>query len=465
MRNRYLYITLLAVLGFNHEALFAQMLPSGPKLVVNIAIDQLRTDYMETFASLYGNDGFKKLLNNGIVYSNASYNFTPVDRASAIASISTGTTPYYNGIVGSEWLNTSTLRPQNCVLDKNFMRSPDNMETSTIGDEIKVSTKGLGKVFSFAVDADAAILSAGHAADGVAWIENGNWKEGNYYQPLSGWISGYCRLNKPGIDANKNITDIALSCMESSGIGLDDKADLINITYSSQQQKDGDKSSLMDAYMNLDKNLARLISGIESKLGHDHVLFVLTSTGYTIEEEDDNDKYRIPTGKLNITRTANLLNMYLGALYGSDQYIDICYKNQIFLNHKLLESKNINFGEALKRAQEFLLQLSGVRNVYNSTQLLTSESSQLEKTRNGFRIDKCGDLIISAAPGWKIINENFNHTYLSRASFIPFPIIFYGANLHGEKVTQPVFTDRIASTIGKAIRIRGPNACTSEPLF
>src|SRR5574344_51379 len=465
MRNRYLYITLLAVLGFNNEALLAQSLPNGPKLVVNIAIDQLRTDYLETFASLYGENGFKKLFNDGIVYSNASYNFKPVDRASAIAAISSGTTPYYNGIVGCEWLNTSTLRPQNCVRDSKYALSPDNLETSTIGDEIKVSTNGIGKVFSFATDADAAILSAGHAADGVAWIESGTWKEGDYYKPLSGWISGYCRLHKPDTDINKSITDIALSCMESSGVGLDDKADLINITYTSNLQQKNDNSTLMDAYMNLDRNLARLITGIETKLGHDHVLFVLTSTGYCVEEEKDNDKYRIPSGKLNITRTANLLNMYLGAIYGSSNYIDACYKNQIFLNHKLLESKNINLGEALTSAQEFLIQISGIRNVYTSTQLLTSESNQLEKIRNGFSVDKCGDLIIDVAPGWKIINEDLNHTYLSRARFIPFPIIFYGANIHAEKVTLPVFTDRIAPTIGKAIRIRGPNACTSEPLF
>jgi len=67
------------------------------------------------------------------------------------------------------------------------------------------------------------------------------------------------------------------------------------------------------------------------------VLFVLTSTGYSDEEEEENNgKYRIPTGKFNITRTSNLLNMYLGAVYGNARYVETCYKNQIYLNHKLL---------------------------------------------------------------------------------------------------------------------------------
>lgn len=48
MRNKYLYITLLAVLGFNFEAQ-AQTNPKQPRLVVNITIDQLRSDYLDLF--------------------------------------------------------------------------------------------------------------------------------------------------------------------------------------------------------------------------------------------------------------------------------------------------------------------------------------------------------------------------------------------------------------------------------
>ena len=43
----------------------AQTLQSAPRLVVNITIDQLRTDYIEHFSPLYGEEGFRKLLQNG----------------------------------------------------------------------------------------------------------------------------------------------------------------------------------------------------------------------------------------------------------------------------------------------------------------------------------------------------------------------------------------------------------------
>ena len=62
MRNRYLYITLLTILGITPEMMAQSNIQFAPRLVVSITIDQLRTDYMEAFAPLYGNDGFKRLM-------------------------------------------------------------------------------------------------------------------------------------------------------------------------------------------------------------------------------------------------------------------------------------------------------------------------------------------------------------------------------------------------------------------
>ena len=138
----------------------AQTIQPAPRLVVNIAIDQLRTDYIEHFSPLYSENGFKKLLNKGRVYESASYPFSPVDRASAIASIATGTTPHYNNIVSSQWLDRNTLRPIFCTDDGNGGDSPKMMATSTIGDELKVATRGNALVYSIAADKDAAYWRA-----------------------------------------------------------------------------------------------------------------------------------------------------------------------------------------------------------------------------------------------------------------------------------------------------------------
>jgi hypothetical protein len=222
---------------------------------------------------------------------------------------------------------------------------------------------------------------------------------------------------------------------------------------------------LQDTYVRLDREVARLIAGIEQKIGAEHVLFVITSTGYSDTESADYEQYRIPTGTFYMYRTSNLLNMYFGAIWGQGRYIETCYRNQMFLNHKLLESKRISLTDACRRAQEFLSQMSGVRNVYSGLQLLTSINEQTEKIRNGYNPSRCGDVLIEVSPGWNILNEQTQETQLSRASFIQFPIIFYGASITAERINDQVTVDRIAPTIAKSIRIRAPNACSKEPLF
>ena len=526
MRNKYLYITLLAILGFNSES-WAQYVQSkgAPRLVVSITIDQLRSDYLEAFAPLYSDKGFKRLLDGGRVYANASYPFSPIDRASAIASIATGVTPYYNNITGKLWLNRKTLRPVFCVDDSAFpglltddTSSAAALCTSTIGDELKVVTGGKAHVFSIAPYRDAAILAAGHAANAATWIDDirGNWCSTSYYSSsLPAWIGAYNSMHPAdsrtdnttwepcdmkvgnlsyfmyGNDSrsfkhrfsgperytlyktsglvNKDVTDMAQQCVYANGMGNDAVTDLLSLTYYAgtfdHRTVTECQTELEDTYVRLDNEIARLMDYLDEHIGKDRVLYVLTSTGYSDIESTDYQKYRIPSGVFQMDRTSNLLNMYLGAIWGQGIYIESTFGNQIFLNHKLLENKKVSITDATNRAQEILVMMSGVRNVYTSLQLITSQNQQLQKIRNGFSPEHSGDLFIEVAPGWQILDENGQQVELSRASFTPFPIIFYGNGIESERIQVPVTTDRIAPTIARCIRIRAPNACSSEPLF
>ena len=457
MRNRYLYITLLTMLGFSAEAT-AQVLSQAPQLVVSITVNQLRTDLLETYAPLYTQDGLKRLMEQGMMFPYAHYDFTPVDATSASASLQTGTTPYYHGVTGTEWLNRTTLRPQHILDNQGQKLSPSQLMTSTLGDELKIATKGQGKVLSFATSAACAILSAGHAADGAVWIEKGKWQQSPYYKSVNQWLTRYINQYLPTNDNNRSITDLAIKCIEQLGLGRDDQPDLLCVNYDLQPD--------MVGYQLMDRNIAALVKGILGRIPQDRVLFVLAGTTTTEEEqEDENERYHIPTGKVFINRSANLLNMYLGAMYGSAQYVETYYKNQIFLNKKLIEQKNLKRLEVLQMAQDFLLQLSGIRQVYTNNQLQTADSPLMQHIRNGFNKEKCGDLIVEVAPGWQLINEETQQQTTYRSAIVHFPIILFGYNIPAQRVLTPVTADRIAPTVARAIRIRAPNACKAEPLF
>ena len=326
---------------------------------------------------------------------------TSVNVASASATIATGSTPYYHGITALEWFSRDAMRQLSILNDRDHKQSPAQLTVSTLGDEMKLSTNGESHVFAFAPTAECAILSAGHAADGAAWIQQGRWKLSSYYTPVNSWLKDFCRDYVPDADVNMSVAKAAVFCIDKTTVGMDDNADLLSVSLTAQPTIEG--------YLSIDQSLAYLINGITRKIPLSRVLFVVTSTGSREEEEsndDNHERFRIPSGKFYTGRTAGLLNMYLGGLYGSAKYVDACYRNQIFLNHRLIDNKNINMGDLLRKSQEFLLEIAGVRNVYTSHQLMTSDSPKLERIRNGYCVDRSGDLIIEVAPGWKIINED-----------------------------------------------------------
>ena len=509
VRNHYLSITLLAVLGFHVEAQAQYGTRQVPKLVVNITIDQLRSDYLETFAPQYGETGFKKLFSEGLVYDNASYPFANPDKASAISTIITGATPYYHSIVGEQWLDRGSLQPVSCTDDshRQGVPSPDYLSVSTLGDELKVSSQGKAKIFAISPFCDMAVLSAGHAADGAIWMneQTGRWISSQYYsnvlydlllnfneihasaknkkktiwQPLTSVDKTsfkhqfrsnrrYQEYQTSGM-INADITNLALECITNQSLGVDEITDLLCLTYYAghfdHKPLTDCQKELEDTYIRLDKEIGNLITSIDSIVGKNDVLFVVTSTGYSDPDGIDYNLYKIPTGVFYINRSANLLNMYLGALWGQGKYIESCFENQLFFNQKLLESKRISLMDATQRAQEFISQMAGVRNVYTGLQLFNGSNDHLTKIRNSFNPQRHGDVLIEVAPGWHLQNEDTGYDKLSQASATLFPIIFYGANTQTARVQRPVTTDRIAPTVAKCIRIRAPNACIAEPLF
>lgn len=509
LRNKYIYITLLAVLGWNAEGTAQQAARPMPKLVVNITIDQLRSDFLQAYAPLYGSDGFKKLLERGRVYENASYPLIQPDRASAISTILTGTVPYYHSVVSQRWIDRETLRPQYCTEDnrQNGIAGPYHLSVSTIGDEIKVYSEGAALVYAIAPFSDAAILSAGHAADGALWMDEqtGQWISSQYYSNGQ-YVSymGFNELRSPGEGINRlrwvplgqekifdfrhvfkgdkkyqeyqtsglinaHVTDLALAYVNQKKMGSDSITDLLCLTYYAgpfnHQPVTNCQQELKDTYLRLDQSIGTLITQLEKKIGQQEILFVVTSTGYCDPEHTDYAKYRIPSGTFYINRAAGLLNMFFGAIWGNGRYIETYSDNQLYINRKLLEQKRISLTDFYQRTREFLLQMEGVKNVYSALQLLGENNSQIAKVRNGFHPQHSGDILIEVNPGWHLQNEDTGEDRLSQASAIPFPIILYGTSIQPELVKKSVTTDCIAPTIARAIRIRAPNACNSEPLF
>ena len=362
---------------------------SSPRLVVNITIDQLMNDYPALF-------------DDGYVCEQGYYPYSQIDLSSAISSVMTGTSPFYHTITADKWLDRSSLQT--------VTATPNDIAVSTISDELKMATKGVGKVCAVAEKKETAALLSGHNADRLAWND----------EKRKNW------------DAT-SLTVKALQLVVEENLGRDTIPDLLFLQY----EKEDYQSALQ-----------KLVIEIQRLIGKEHALFVLTSSGYRNLNTDEYAKYNIPTGVYYTNRTANLLNMYLGALWGQGKYVEGTYRNHLYLNHQLLESKRIALSDATMKAKEFLLQMTGVKRV--STHLYEQHM---------------GDLVVELNPGWQMQNDDTHEQIPAKQQLAYFPIIFYGANIPAERVKTPVSIERIAPSISKAIRIRAPNACMATPLF
>ena len=483
-----------------------------PKVVVNLLVDQLRSDYLEAFMPLYGEDGLKKLLNEGRVYAQGEYPLSHTDRASAAATFTTGTVPARHGIVGVQWVERDTKKIVTCANDG----SAGKLLTSTIGDELKIATEGKSIVISLAPNSDAAIMLAGHAADAAVWLDDfsGKWTTSTYFGQLPAWIGvrntvltalknaptwtpsndlvgnfsyflsggmkkpfnhifsgtkGYQQWKTSAL-VNDEIANAAEQAIKGTLIGNDGLTDYLGVMLYAGGF-DGHTVNEMpleqqDTYVRLDRAIAKILQALEKKVKKEELMVVLTSTGYVEESQSDLSKYRIPTGDFDMQRATSLLAMYLRAVYGVGDLVQTSYDTQIYLNNKLIEEKQINQTELFDRCQDFLLQLQGVKDVYTRQRLIQGAwTPGLSRIRNAYNVQVSGDIMIEVAPGWRAVNATSKTSKVSRESYISFPVIFYGNNIKSEQISTPITVDYIAPTVCAALRIRAPNGCETGRVF
>ena len=89
-----------------------------PKLVVFIAVDQMRADYIDKFQQQW-TAGLKRLVNDGAWFRQADYPYYNTVTCSGHASMSTGTVPAVHGMALNTWWERDNSRLVNCTDDDN----------------------------------------------------------------------------------------------------------------------------------------------------------------------------------------------------------------------------------------------------------------------------------------------------------------------------------------------------------
>jgi len=512
-------VAILTVTTVNSQA----TLKETPKMVIGITIDQLRGDYLEMFQNNFTEKGFKRLLNGGLVYQNIAFDFPNINAPAAIATIYTGANPAFHGITGYRKFNVNRGLETSIFEDDEFIGnytqdklSPKALKVSTIADELKLASQGFSSAYAFAPNAEEALASIGNAANCAYWINdsNGKWATTTYYRdyhwsvdtenrngaysnsvgslvwkPLLSagqynafpytfngnsfqhFFDNYQQVKKSPL-TNENTGNIGVTLAEKTDMGKDSYPDFLALTfYLGNYPKSLDKNysiEIQDAYVRMDRTIEQLLDRIDKTFGLSNTLIFVTSTGYYNADEVYPDGVKMPGGVFYINRCEALLNMYLMAIYGKEQWVEKIYDNQVFLNRKLIETKNINLAEIQNKAAEFIVQFTGIQDAATSYQIMTNKANDnMVRFKNIFNKDVSGDIFIDIQPGFKIVNEH-DKTNVSekrvRETAIVAPVIFFGNNIKPEKVKRTIKATEIAPTVSHILRIRAPNASRSQVL-
>jgi predicted AlkP superfamily pyrophosphatase or phosphodiesterase len=413
---------------------------SKPKLVVGIVVDQMRNDFIYRYWNRFGNGGFRRLVNDGFYFKNSHFNYIPTYTGPGHASIYTGTTPRAHGIIGNNWFVNHTGKSTYCVSDPDVnsvgtenqsgMMSPKNQISSTIGDELKMSTNKQGKVFAVALKDRSAVLPAGHAADGAFWFDeqNGNFITSSWYMnELPEWVKkfnekklpakylqegwstmaypesytasiaddnsyesvpnkkdkptfpynykNFLEKNSVGIIratpfGNSITKDFAIECLKSEQLGKDNVTDLLSISFSSSDviaHAYGPRSvEVEDTYMRLDKDIEEILNTLDNEVGKNNYVVFLTADHGGADVPRHLTDNKIPSGYLYLKQVKKDVGIFLQNVFSDSLILRDVSNEQLFFDEQRIWNAKLNVDEIEASVAKFLLTLKGIAEAYPS---------------------------------------------------------------------------------------------------
>jgi len=479
-----------------------------PKLIVAIAVDQFRYDYLLRFRSEY-TQGLDRLLTRGAVFSNAYYEHFPTVTAVGHSTYLTGALPSISGIIANDWYDREEGKTVTSVSDESVKMlggdgdggaSPRRLLVSTVGDELKMSNGSRSRVIGLSLKDRSAILPAGHMADGAFWFDtkNGRFISSTYYfAELPAWVSVFneehpldrykgarwqggqlpsesgAKLYQAVYGSpfgNELLEEVAERAVRAEKLGQRDVTDVLTVSFSSNDAighaLGPDSPEVHDVSVRTDQVFGKLFQFLDSTVGMENVLVVFSADHGVAPVPEVNQARKMPGGRMPPRIVRDTVQAALAKKYGEGDWISGPAEHSLYLNLDLVRRKKLDRAEVDAAAAEAARAVPHVFRVYTREQLIGGKAMEDEVGRrvmNGFYERRGADVFILLEPYWMFSTHGTTHgSAFNYDAHVP--VIFMGAGIKAGRLDETIAVNDVAPTLATLLGIQTPSGSVGRVL-
>ena len=489
--------------GLLFAAVLGQVWPAhaaeAPGLVLLVSVDQLRRDRAQP--SLPG--GIGRLTREGRVYRNALLAHALTETCPGHVTMLSGRHPGPAGAPGNRFIDRDSGERFYCVEDpapdarvfgSSDGRSPRLLRVDFLGDWMK-AVHPETRVFSVSAKDRAAVTLGGHQADAAYWLASegvvGFTTSRYYSRELSAWVRAWNGAD-PAVEsflaalperrATPFLDDLTLEfareLVRNERLGRGEHPDLLAISLSATDfvgHLYGPESpEADDALRRLDASLQRFLDFLESEVGVDRLLVVLTADHGVLPlperlQETGRGECPVEGGRVGLRRIglglAWRLHRSLGPLLSLPKSWLQFAGSQLTVNRRLVRERGVSVEEVARIAERYLEAHPAIAEVWTAEEIRSGTGPFAELYRNSFDPERSGDLVVQVESGCLITSRDTGTTHGSPYVYDrAVPLVFYGHGVPAGQVEGPAATVDIAPTLARLLGIDPPEGLDGRVL-
>jgi predicted AlkP superfamily pyrophosphatase or phosphodiesterase len=441
----------------------------APRLVLLVAVDQMRYDYLPRFAERF-TGGFRHLLDEGAVFTNANLDHYPSVTAVGHATMLTGAPPSLSGIIGNDWYDRAEKRNVTSVEDPATRRigsgeaigsSPHRVRVSTVGDELQMAHPD-SRVISMSMKDRSAILMGGRMADLALWWDNqtGVFVSSTWYaqelpqwvrsfndtRPADAWVGKEWRAMGEGGEegallgrlpdapgpgyyggvynsafGNDLLVELAEAALQEEGLGTRDATDILAVSFSCNDAvghgRGPHSAQVEDITVRTDRALGRLLDAIDRQVGLARTVVVVTADHGVAPVPEQMQRWKMPAGRYSREDLETAAREALEESFGSGEWLEGRAGSALYLDWDLIKKRGVDPAAVQRVLASAIETVPPTWRAYTRQQLLEGRVPPDPWSRRvllSFNRERSGDVEVLLEPYWMSASAGTTHGLLVR---------------------------------------------------